>query len=103
VRHRSILELDTEIFGEVLEFARSEVGAVVGDNAVRDTVPVDNGLEELDRLGCLLVGDRNSLYSLGELVHCDQWVSMTSSGRFGERPHLIETLLCKGPGHRDGV
>jgi hypothetical protein len=71
VRHRSVLELDAEVFGEVLEFARSEVGAVVGDDAVRDVVPVDDGLEEFDRRGRLLVGDWNSLYPLGELVHCD--------------------------------
>jgi hypothetical protein len=72
VRYRSVLELDAEVFGEVLEFAQSEVGAVVGDNAVRDAVPVDNGLEELDRRGRLLVGDRNNFYPLGELVHCDE-------------------------------
>jgi hypothetical protein len=57
VRHRSVFELDAEVFGEVLEFARSEVGAVVGDDAVRDAVPVDDGLEEFDRRGRLLVGD----------------------------------------------
>jgi hypothetical protein len=71
VHHRSVLELDAEVFSEVLEFAQSEVGAVVNDNAVWDAVPVDNGLEELDRRGRLLVGDQNSLYSFGELVHYD--------------------------------
>jgi hypothetical protein len=71
VRYRSVLELDAEVFGKVLEFARSEVGAVVGDDAVQDAVPVDNGLEELDRRGRLLVGDWNSLYPLGELVYCN--------------------------------
>jgi hypothetical protein len=71
VRQRSVLELDAEVFGKVLEFALSEVGAIVGDNAIQDAVPVDNGLEELDRRGHLLVGDQNSLYPFGELVHCD--------------------------------
>jgi hypothetical protein len=71
VRYRSVLELDAEVFGEVLEFARSEVGAIVGDDAIRDAVPVDNGLKELDRRGRLLVSNWNSLYLFGELVNCD--------------------------------
>jgi hypothetical protein len=71
VRYQSVLELDAEVFGKVLEFARSEVGAIVGDDAVRDAVPVDNGLEEPNHRGRLLVSDQNSLYLLGEPVHCD--------------------------------
>jgi hypothetical protein len=63
-----------------LKFARSEVGAVVGDDAVRDAVPVDNRLEKLDRRGHLLVGDRHSFYPFRELVHCNEQVRMRSSG-----------------------
>jgi hypothetical protein len=75
---RGVLDLDVEVFGELLEFARGEVGAVVGDDAVRHTIPVDDGLEELDRCGCLLVGDRDSFDSFGEFVHRDQQVCVTS-------------------------
>jgi hypothetical protein len=71
VRYRSILELDAEVFGEVLEFAQSEVCAVVGDNVVRDAVAIDNRLEELNRRCRLLVGDWSSLDPLGKLVYCN--------------------------------
>jgi hypothetical protein len=79
MRHRGVLDLDAEVFGKFLEFARGEVGAVVGDDAVWYTVPVDNGLEELDRRGRLLVGDRDNFDPLGEFVHSDQQVCVTSS------------------------
>jgi hypothetical protein len=62
----------TEAFGEFLEFARGEVGAVVSDDVVWYIVPVDDGLEELDRRGRLLVGDRDSFDPLGEFIHGDQ-------------------------------
>jgi hypothetical protein len=71
MRYRGVLDLDAEVFGELLEFARGEVGAVVGDDVVRYAVSVDDGLEELDHCGCLLVGDRDSFDPLGELIHRD--------------------------------
>jgi hypothetical protein len=79
MRYRGILDLDTKVFGELLEFTRGVVGAVVGDDDVRYAVPVDNGLEELDRRGRLLVGDRDSFNLFGKFVHRDQQVCVTSS------------------------
>jgi hypothetical protein len=67
MRYRGVLDLDTKVFGELLEFAQGEVGAVVGDDAVRYAVPVDDGLEELDRHGRLLVCDRDSFDPLENL------------------------------------
>jgi hypothetical protein len=72
MRHRGVLDLDAELFGEFLKFARGEVDAIVGDDVVQYAVPVNDGLEELDRRGRLLVGDRDSLDPLGEFIHGDQ-------------------------------
>jgi hypothetical protein len=69
--HRRILDLDAELFGEVLKLARGEIRAVVRDDAVRYSVSVDDGLEELDRRSCLLVGDGDCFDPLGELVNGD--------------------------------
>jgi hypothetical protein len=79
MHHRCILYLDAELFGELLKFARGEVGAVVGDDAVRHAVSVDDGLEELDRHSRFLIGDWDSFDPLGELVNGDQQVSVASS------------------------
>jgi hypothetical protein len=79
MHHRGVLDLDTELFGEFLKFARGEVGTVVGDDAVRYAVLVDDGLKELDRRGRLLVGDRDSFDPLGEFIHGDQQVHVASS------------------------
>jgi hypothetical protein len=72
MRHRGVLDLDAMFFGEFLKFARGEVGAVIGDDAVRYAVPVDDGLKELDRCSRLLIGDRDSFGPFGELVDDDQ-------------------------------
>jgi hypothetical protein len=79
MRHRGILDLDAELFGKFLKFARDEVGAVVSDDAIWYAVPVDNGLEELDRRSRLLIGDRDGFDPLGELVDGNQQVSVASS------------------------
>jgi hypothetical protein len=34
MRHRCVLDLDAELFGKLWKFARGEVGAVVGDDAI---------------------------------------------------------------------
>ena len=42
---------------------------MVGDDIVRNTKPIDDVEEELDRLFRADIGDGLHLYSLGELVH----------------------------------
>jgi hypothetical protein len=79
MRHRGVLDLDAELFGIFLKFTRSEVGAIVGDDAVRYAIPVDDGFEELDRRGRLLVGERDSFDPLGEFIHGDQQVRVVTS------------------------
>jgi hypothetical protein len=34
VRHQRVLDLDAQLFGELLKFARGEVSTIVGDDAV---------------------------------------------------------------------
>jgi hypothetical protein len=79
MRHRCILYLDAELFGELLKFARGEVGAVVSDDAVWYAISVDDGLKKLDRRSPFLIGDWDGFDSLGELVDGDQQVSVASS------------------------
>jgi hypothetical protein len=79
MHHRGILDLDAKLFGEFLKLARCEVGAIVGDDAIRYAIPVDDGFEELDRRGRLLVGDRDSFDLLGEFIHGDQQVHVVTS------------------------
>jgi hypothetical protein len=79
VRRRYVLYLDAELFGELLKFARGEVGAIVGNDAIWYTVPVDDGLEKLDRRSRFLIGDWDGFDPLGELVDGDQQVSVASS------------------------
>jgi hypothetical protein len=59
----------------------SSIGA--GDNGgvivMSSSVSVDDGLEELDRRGRLLIGDRDNFDPFGELVDGDQQVSVASS------------------------
>jgi hypothetical protein len=79
MRHRCVLYLDAELFGELLKFIRSEAGAFVGDDVVRHAISVDDGLKELDRRSRFLIGDWDSFDPLGELVDGDQQVSVASS------------------------
>jgi hypothetical protein len=71
VCHRRVLDLDAQLFGKLLKFARGEVGTVVSDDAVGISIPAGDGLEELDRRSCFLVGDRYRLDPLGEFVDGD--------------------------------
>jgi hypothetical protein len=79
MRHRCLLYLDAEFFGKLLEFARCEVCAIVGDDVVWHAVSVDDRLEKLDRRGRFLIGDWDGFDPLGELVDGDQQVSVVSS------------------------
>jgi hypothetical protein len=54
-----------------MKFARSEVSTVISDDAVGHPVPAGDGLEELDRCSCFLVGDWDCFDPLGEFVDGD--------------------------------
>jgi hypothetical protein len=71
VCHRRVLDLDAQLFGELLKFARGEVSTVVGDDAVGYPVSAGDGIEELDHRSCFLVGDQYCFDPLGEFVDGD--------------------------------
>jgi hypothetical protein len=79
MRHQCVLDLDAGLFGELLKFARGEVGAVVGDDDVRYAISVDDGVKELDRRSRFLLADWDGFDPLRELVDGDQQVSVASS------------------------
>jgi hypothetical protein len=79
VRHRCVLYLDAELLGELLKRARSEVGAVVGDDVVWHAISVNDGFKKLDLRSRLLIGDWDGFDPLGELVDGDQQVSVAPS------------------------
>jgi hypothetical protein len=86
MRHRCVLDLDAEFFGEFLKFVQGEVGVVVGDDTVQYAISVDDGLEELDRRSRLLVGHMDGFDPLGEFVDGDQQVSVASRDDLGIGP-----------------
>jgi hypothetical protein len=71
VRHQRVLDLDAQLFGELLKFARGEFSTIVGDDVVGHPVPAGDGLGELDRRSCFLVGDRDCFDPLREFVDGD--------------------------------
>jgi hypothetical protein len=79
MRNQCVLYLDAKLFGELLKFARGEVGAIVGDDVVWYAISVDDGLEKLDRRSRFLIRDWDGFDPLGELVDGDQQVSVASS------------------------
>jgi hypothetical protein len=71
MRHRCILNLDSQLLGKFLKFAGCEVDVVVGNDAVGHTVSIDDGLKELDSCGCFLVDYWCQFNPFGELVNYD--------------------------------
>ena len=75
VRHSRPVHAYVETVAERQEFLACELGAVVGDDRVRDPEPEDDvGEEQNDLLGFNLA-DGSSLNPLGEFVDCHQQVS----------------------------
>ena len=70
--YRSEVELDPEVFAEVVEFSGGEVAPVVSKDAVRHAESTGDAFEEFHGRGGRLVRDRYGLYPLGELVDCYQ-------------------------------
>jgi hypothetical protein len=77
--HQCVLDLDAELFGEILKLARGEISVIVGDDAVGHSISVDDGLEELDCCSRFLVGHRDCLNPFGELVDGDDEVGVAAS------------------------
>jgi hypothetical protein len=93
---RSEVESDPFLFAKFCHFPLGEVCAIVGDDAVRVTIVVDELSEEL---GCGLPVtflDGLCFHPLGEFVNCDQ--EMREAGwRSLELAHHVESLDCEEP------
>ena len=69
VSDRGPIDPDAVSVIEVQELLLGEVCSVVGDDTVRDTKPINDVEEELDRLFRADIGDGLRLYPLGEFIH----------------------------------
>ena len=68
----SEVELDAEVFAEVMELSGCEVAPVISKDAVRYAESTGDALKEFHGRGGRLIRDRYGLYPLGELVDCYQ-------------------------------
>ena len=66
--------MDVVVLAEVQELSTGELGAVVGDDGVRDPKAMDDVYEESHHLLSLDVGEGSDLDPLGEFVYGDQQV-----------------------------
>ena len=69
-------DIDPSFFTELHEFSRSEVGAIISDDAMRDPESTGDHLEEIDSRNSSLVCDGYDFNPLGELVDCNQQVGV---------------------------
>ena len=69
VSNQGLIDPDAISITEVLDLFPNEVCSMVGDDTIRDTKPIDDVEEELDRLFQADIGDGLCLYPLGEFVH----------------------------------
>jgi hypothetical protein len=86
---------------ECQEFLARELGAIVGDDRIRDPKPEDNINEEQNSLLRLDLADGSSLDPLGELVDCHQQVSV-APGHLLQRANEVQSphgeQSCDGDG-----
>ena len=68
-------DIDSSVLAKLHEFSRSEVGAIVGDDAVRNPESACNHLEEVDNCSSAGVRDRYSSIHLVNLsTATSKWV-----------------------------
>jgi hypothetical protein len=72
------IHADVVLVTEFQEFPAGKLGAVVGDDGVRHSEPVDDISEERHNLLCPEVCDWACLDPLGEFVHDDQRVGLAT-------------------------
>ena len=88
MRQRGEVQPYSLLAAETLEDALGEVRAVVGDDAVRVAVAVDDVLEKGDDRLAVPLLDWLGLDPLGELVHRYEEVSHAASRRFEGTDHV---------------
>ena len=95
--HGGPVHPDVVILAEVQEFSAGELGAVVGDDGVRDPEAMDDVGEERHRLLGPDAGQGSDLDPLGEFVDGDQQVRV-APGRLLQGTDEVQTPYSKGPG-----
>ena len=83
-------DVDSSILAELHELPRGEVGAIIGDDAVRDSEPARNHLEEVDSCSGSLACDWYCFNPLSKFVDCDEQMCVVAVGRSGQigRAHV---------------
>ena len=94
--NRRIVDLSALGCIERLELIRIKVGAVICDNAVRNSISEYQLLDEVDGSACTKVFDGLGFDPLGELVDCYKQMGETTRAGFEGSNH-IQSLDCKRP------
>jgi hypothetical protein len=93
--HGGLVHPDVVILAEVQELSTGELGAVVGDDGVRDPEAMDDAGEERHRLLRPDAIQRSDLDPLGEFVDGDQQVRV-APGAFCKGPTRSRPHTAKG-------
>jgi len=102
MRHSRPVHTYVEAVVECQEFLARELGAVVGDDRVRDPEPEDDVGKEQNGLLGFNLADGASLDPLGEFVDCHQQVG-EAPGRLLQRTEEVQSPHGKRPCDGDGL
>ena len=102
VRHSRPVHSYVEAIAERQEPLACELGAVVGDDRVRDPEPEDDVSKEQNSLLGFNLADGSSLDPLGEFVDCHQQVA-EAPGRLLQRADEVQSPHGKRPHDGDGL
>ena len=81
MRDRCVAYLNPTLAAETLELLRGEVGAIVSDNAVRDSETAGDHREEIHGRGGSLICHGHCFDPLGEFVDCYEQMHVSSRRR----------------------
>src|SRR5438132_12914846 len=102
VCHRSVADLDAELFAPIFEFRPSELCAVVRDDPVGNAESDHNIMEEFLVLGGYDRGDGFGFEPLGEFIDGDEEVCVTTGCSLQGADH-VEAPDYERPGDWDGL
>ena len=97
VGHRGKTHLDAHFFAEFEEGFACKLSAIVGDDSVWYSKPVDDSFDELDGALGRLVRNSHHFHPLCELVDCHEQVLVTSH-RLWYLADDVQPPDCERPG-----
>ena len=89
-------DVDPSFLAELHELSRSEVGAIIGDDAMRDPEPARNHLEEVDSCSGSLACDWYCFDPLSKFVDCDEQMCVVAVGRPRQRTNHVDPHWANG-------